>query len=76
MSNLNVDGRTLTEAERIKLMADMEREETASVPLDKYERLITLGRRLKAISKQIHELEVDYGNTKGEFDALAAEVAG
>ena len=70
MSNLTVDGRTLTEGERVKLMADMETEEAM---LNRAQRILELGLQLKAMRKERNALDARIGNAQGEFDRLTAE---
>ena len=70
MSHVTVDGRTLTEAERIKLAADIETEE---MMLDRATRILELGILLKSLRKQRNELDARIGNAQGEFDRLTAE---
>jgi len=72
MSHVTVDGRTLTDAERIKFAAELE---TEPAPLDKYGRIIELGLLLKSMRKERNQLEARIGNLQAEFDALTAEVA-
>jgi uncharacterized protein YlxW (UPF0749 family) len=72
MSHVMVDGRTLTDAERIKFAADMETEE---VSLERASRILELGLLLKTLRKERNQLEARIGNAQAEFDALTAEVA-
>ena len=72
MSHVIVDGRTLTDAERIKFAADMETEE---VSLERATRIVELGILLKALRKERNQLDARIGNLQGEFDALTAEVS-
>jgi uncharacterized protein YlxW (UPF0749 family) len=72
MSHVMVDGRVLTDAERIKFAADMETEE---VSLERASRILELGILLKSLRKERNQLEARIGNLQAEFDALTAEVA-
>jgi uncharacterized protein YlxW (UPF0749 family) len=72
MSHVTVDGRVLTEAERIKLAADMETEE---VSLERASRIVELGQLLKSLRKERNQLEARIGNLQAEFDRLTSEVA-
>ena len=72
MSHVMVDGRVLTDAERIKFAADMETEE---VSLERASRILELGILLKTLRKERNQLEARIGNAQAEFDALTAEVA-
>jgi hypothetical protein len=67
VSHVMVDGRTLTESERIRLMADLETEETM---LGRATRIVEIGILLKSLRKERNQLDVRIGNLQGEFDAL------
>ena len=66
-----VDGRTLTDAERIKFCAD---DETADTRLADAARIVELGILLKTLRKERDALNARIGNLQGEFDALTAQV--
>jgi hypothetical protein len=67
VSHVMVDGRTLTESERIRLMADLETEETM---LGRATRIVEIGILLKSLRKERNQLDARIGNLQGEFDAL------
>lgn len=70
MSHVMLDGRTLTEAERIKLAADIETEETM---LNRASRIVELGILLKNLRKERNALDARIGNLQGEFDRLTED---
>lgn len=70
MSHLTVDGRTLTDAERMKVCADMETEDKR---LDHATRILQLGVLLKTLRKERNALDARIGNLQGEFDRLTQE---
>jgi hypothetical protein len=83
MSNMILDGRALTDAERVKLMADMEREEVRREADERIQRLDDIARirreldivrsRAAQFRADLYAAEARIGELRGELDRLGVE---